>query len=321
MVNVNCPICTIDKSREIFSVGDLDRPLRNVICETCGLVYINPRPSENEYLEYQGSSGKGSGHHGRNTLSAVEEKVLDGDSTIKKKVAEYLAPYVRESSRVLDVGCGFGTLLNTVAKKTGAKCEGVELNEHDAILARKLFGLDIFFGSLEQFYNQSENSKRYDLIILHHTLEHLPNPIAELERIRVLLKEDGLLYIAVPNVLNIKKRPEIFFQLGHAYSFSPYSLRRLLQKAGFKIIAFNRHAAFPGGMELIAAHNGDSRPELPERNFSEGKNYEEVIHYVENMQKRYALFRRIRDASLFWLPKSLRIRISHRVYRALKKLW
>jgi flagellar assembly protein FliH len=83
---IPCPLCKNDSYREIFEIGDLNQPLRNVICMKCGLIYINPRPDEAEYLAYQGDSGRGSGHHSRKSRESAGEKIVQSDKKIKEKV-------------------------------------------------------------------------------------------------------------------------------------------------------------------------------------------------------------------------------------------
>lgn len=52
--------------------------------------------------------------------------------------------------------------------------------------------------------------KKYDIIVISHVLEHLLNPIATIEEAYSMLKEDGLLYIEVPNSMNFVE-PHITF--------------------------------------------------------------------------------------------------------------
>lgn len=316
MITIVCPICKEENSEEVFGLGDLDKPLRNVICRSCGLVYINPRPSADEYLSYQGKSGKGSGHHSASS-QLIEEKIKGDDLKIKSKVLDYLLPYIKPGARVLDIGTGFGTLLHFIREKTGALVDGIEINQRDVEMARQKFNLQLFSGTLEEYERQGR--ELYDLIILHHTFEHLADPLGALQSISKLLQKDGLLYIAIPNILNIKKRPEIFFQLGHAFTYSPASIRKMLASGSFKIYEFNTRAAYPGGMELIAARNDDGREALVSREISAGENWQEVKKYVERKQHQFDTLRNLRERILFWLPKELRIRIGRAIYLTMKK--
>jgi hypothetical protein len=134
-----------------------------------------------------------------------------------------------------------------------------------------------------------------------------------LGQIKKILKPGGFLYIGVPNVMNIKKRPDIFFQIAHPFSYSPHSLQKILNKYGFGAVKFNRHAGYPGGMEVLARLEGNMVE------MTEGGAYGEVIGYVDSVDKKFNNFRKIREILLFWLPKDLKIKISRFILRQLKK--
>ncbi|MGB1103629.1 MAG: class I SAM-dependent methyltransferase [Crocinitomicaceae bacterium] len=64
-------------------------------------------------------------------------------------------------------------------------------------------------------------NERFDLIIMRHVLEHFLDPLTVLKRIREVLSEDGVLYIAVPNNLNPTQDLEkVWFRVVHTYYFN-----------------------------------------------------------------------------------------------------
>ena len=316
---INCPICGKDNTEVLFKKGDLNLDITNVICKSCALVYINPRPTSSEFLVWQGDSGKGSGHHSRADVPAALEKIEQTDDKIKNGVAQFLSNFTEPNFKILDIGCGFGTLLTIIKQKhPSTTVSGIELNKNDVDTAKTLFGLDLFYGTLEKFYKE-QSEQKYDLIILHHTFEHFADPLAELARIKDLLTSEGLLYIAVPNIMNMKKRPDIFFQLGHAFSYSPASLAKILNHAGFKITAFNLLVAYPGGMECLAKKSSSSTTALQDSILDLGSNYQDVADYVVKRAKTFNLLRSLRDNILFFLPKSWRINLGRKFYLFLKK--
>ncbi len=319
MDRINCPICGKDNTTVLFTKGDLNLDVTNVICNNCALVYVNPRPSSSEFLAWQGESGKGSGHHTRNNISAAANKIIESGDKIKSGVAQFLNNLIKPGFKILDIGCGFGTLLHIIQQKNqNVIVEGIELNKNDVETAKTLFNLNLFHGTLEKFH-QEHNATKYDLIILHHTFEHFADPLSELARIKDLLAPEGLLYIAVPNILNMKKRPEIFFQLGHAFSYSPASLVKILNHAGFKITTFNLVAAYPGGMDCIAKKNSSSTDVIEDSVLDLGHKSLDVITYVANRAKTFNLLRSLRDNILFFLPKSWRISLGRQIYLFIKK--
>ena len=134
----------------------------------------------------------------------------------------------RQPGRVLDIGCSLGSLLKAFQKR-GWDAYGIEPTPHYAEIARKRCGDNIFTCFLE---DADLPRSYFDIITLTQTLEHLPNPVQIMAIIRNLLKDDGILYIDVPNVL----KPHNFqmFVAPHLYSYSPNTLSLLFRKAGFQ---------------------------------------------------------------------------------------
>ncbi|MEK7516099.1 MAG: glycosyltransferase [Patescibacteria group bacterium] len=314
-----CAICRVDDAEILFTKGDLIADITNVVCRRCGLVYMNPRPTVAEYREFHVEDFLRE-RHGLTTAEQVMPKIKGSDVRIKSAVADFIVPALPRGARVLDVGCGFGTLLHLLKERLGARVEGIELATVDVAAAKQFYGLELFNGSLEEFAIRQladRQGEQFDCIALHHTFEHLPDPRGALRLMKGLLAPGGVLYIGVPNVMNMRKRPEIFFQMGHPYSYSPATLRQVLAAEGFSVVKFNRRAAFPGAMELLAVAGADSRA-LPA--LSEGADYGSVLRYVRYSQKKFTFFRAMRGISLFWLPRGLRLRVSHAVLQILKKM-
>lgn len=309
----NCPLCGKNETEIIFTKGNLDRELINVICKNCSLVYINPRPTKEEYDNFHKEEFLK--QKSITETGQIAPKLKKSELTIKRTIFDFLKEYLRAGQKVLDIGCGYGTLLDIVKKETGADVYGLELGDLDVKAAKEFYGLDVFHGSLEEFAAKEENWGKFDIVAMHHVLEHLPRPLESLEQIKKLLKSGGLLYIGVPNIMNIKKRPDIFFQIAHPFSYSPYSLGEVLQSGGFSVIKFNRRAGYPGGMEAAAKLGGDIKLTL-----EEGADYKAVIKYVGATDKKFIFLRKIRKIVLFWLPNDLRTKISRPFYKFLKKI-
>ena len=79
----------------------------------------------------------------------------------------------------------------------------------------------------------------FDVITMWHSLEHLYEPILTLKEAKRILKDDGLLIIAVPNVDSFAAKvfKKYWYQLEipiHLIAFTPDSITRMLDAAGFK---------------------------------------------------------------------------------------
>ena len=101
----------------------------------------------------------------------------------------------REPGRVVDVGCGRGDLAAAVAR-AGWQAAGVELSEEACALARAQ-GVDARAGTLA---DAGLERGAYDAAIFIQSLEHVPDPVGDLRRVRDALRPTGLVLVSVPNL-------------------------------------------------------------------------------------------------------------------------
>ena len=86
-------------------------------------------------------------------------------------------------------------------------------------------------------------SSSVDKVIMRDVLEHLECPLKTLREVFRVLRPGGVLVVTVPNAMVslADARDET-----HIYSFTPYTIRRLIEKAGFRIelveIVFNKES-------------------------------------------------------------------------------
>jgi SAM-dependent methyltransferase len=103
-----------------------------------------------------------------------------------------------EAPRALDVGCGDGALLARLAKK-GFSAQGLDWDPHAAAVARRNTGCAVDAGD---FRTALLPSGAFELVVLHHVIEHLPNPREVLARARELIAHRGVILIVWPNPLS-----------------------------------------------------------------------------------------------------------------------
>jgi len=86
---------------------------------------------------------------------------------------ELISSWIPERSRVLDLGCGDGTLLAGLAATRGVTGYGIEIDTQHVLAAVKN-GVNVIQGDLESGMEQfAENS--FDFVILSQTLQAMPN--------------------------------------------------------------------------------------------------------------------------------------------------
>lgn len=147
----------------------------------------------------------------------------------------FLKRFLREDAALLDIGSGNGLFLNE-CKNMKIQAEGVE-KFIDSKFAQnsspKVYALDIESDELPD--------NDYDCVTLYHSLEHLDEPSMVLQKLRRVLRRDGLLLVQVPNIDSwqfrlFKGRWFHLFLPYHRIHFSAGTLKGLLEKNGFSII-------------------------------------------------------------------------------------
>jgi SAM-dependent methyltransferase len=154
---------------------------------------------------------------------------------------------------LLDVGAHAGRFIS-LAQRAGWRAEGLELNPRTASFAARATGARIRHANIQEVH---PDGNRYDAITLTDVLEHMPHPRRVLHRLREWLAPGGCVAIKVPcgPAQVIKERwrgrlrptyePTVADNLVHVSHFSPRSLKRALEDAGFVDVVIE-----PGAPEL-----------------------------------------------------------------------
>lgn len=140
--------------------------------------------------------------------------------------AEKIQPHVGRDDVVFEYGAGFGW--NLAALRCGEKI-GSDLSE---FLAEDLSRHAIrFVGQTHLLADRCA-----DVVICHHTLEHVLSPVAVLEELRRLLKAKGKLLLYVPFE---RERRYRHFRAEepnhHLYSWNVQTLGNLVEECGWKV--------------------------------------------------------------------------------------
>ena len=127
----------------------------------------------------------------------VDPLRYDGHSDDPREVAGILRSFMPESVRVLDVGCGTGSVTTIVNRGKNNCVYGIEPDADRARVARSR-GIDVFEGYLTNEY--LEGREKFNVMVFADVLEHVAEPAALLRIVTRGLTRDGLLLVSVPNV-------------------------------------------------------------------------------------------------------------------------
>ncbi|UDY23619.1 class I SAM-dependent methyltransferase [Nocardioides sp. Kera G14] len=174
-----------------------------VECASCGTLQIETIPEADvlarHYPAAYYSFATGSGGL-RRWLEVRRDRDIAGRFSPAGKLFRRLRPDptlpllldagLRADQRILDVGCGGGTLLDRLARLGFSRVEGVDpfidadLTTEEGVSVRKLT-----IGEVEGVY---------DVVMFHHSLEHVVDPAADLAAARRLLAPGGLCLVRLP---------------------------------------------------------------------------------------------------------------------------
>jgi SAM-dependent methyltransferase len=135
-----------------------------------------------------------------------------------------------KTARILDVGCGPGHLLRRL-QEIGYR----NLTGQDPFQAWTTPGISVHTGPLRTLSGQ------FDLIMMHHSLEHVPDPLDVLIDLKTLTAPDGQVLIRLPLAASAAwdEFKTDWYQLDaprHLIIPSPKGLEALARRAGFDIV-------------------------------------------------------------------------------------
>lgn len=173
-------------------------------------------------------------------------KIIDPDGNVRdrkkekrKQVQEvqYIIDFVEQldPGRILDIGCGPGWLLSSLSD-SWVKF-GIEMDKR-AIDISDESKTDFFCGD---FLDRKHNSGFFDVIIMHHVIEHMRDPQKNIEKAKAELKKNGILVLGTPDFDSGCARLfgpnyRLLHDPTHISLFSNDSMHRFLRDHGFHIL-------------------------------------------------------------------------------------
>ncbi len=227
-INKNWKINTIKK-------GNTYNMCNSLLCKKCKLLFLDMRFDKNEmsrlYKDYRGES--------YSKIRSLYEKNYNNRTNFLskglphlKEVENFILKYTNKFNIILDWGGGNGR--NSPFKNK----QNTEIFIYDVSKVNTMKGTNKI--SFEKIF-----TKKFDLIICSHVLEHVSYPRKLLKNIYKVMNKNTFLYLEMPfeKIMNIKDSNELLNNKKHWHEhinfFSKASIEGMLIKSNLKLISLN----------------------------------------------------------------------------------
>ena len=206
-------------------------------CRSCTLRFTQDVPDEGSIGPYYKSEDYIShSNTSKGLINKLYQSVRKRTLKKKRKLVEHSTGI--KKGQLLDIGSGTGAFVNEM-KQQGWQVKGLEPDKDARQAAKKIYGLEL--SGMEQFYQLSTGY--YDAITLWHVLEHVHDLQPYMQQLKTVLKENGKLFIAVPNytskdAANYNEYWAAYDVPRHLYHFSPKAMQVLLEKNNLKLLRY-----------------------------------------------------------------------------------
>lgn len=249
---IPCPLCSSGEREIVYAQFS---PFAVVRCRGCRFYYLSPRPTADGLLAmYQDNdyfAGSGPGY------TNYEEQAAARRATFKR-LMRTLTDLGLTGGSLLDVGCGFGYLLEQAQGLFQTRV-GIDFSPRAVDQAAQVSDR-AYVGGLEAVPGRD----RFDCLIANHVIEHLPDPKSFLLKAVDRLSPGGALVVSTPNMGSFWRhlmghRWPSFKVPEHVLFFDRHSLTAILRAVGLvDVTAIPYPEAFP--LSLFAAKLGGRLP-------------------------------------------------------------
>jgi 2-polyprenyl-3-methyl-5-hydroxy-6-metoxy-1,4-benzoquinol methylase len=230
---MNCPNCNSDNILNYSKISNVwDGAGVVSFCNNCELYFLEKIPEQNKIDEYYKNE-----NYRYSKIKYFVKNIFRKFRSASQ--SEYIKNNIKEldNKKILEIGACDGLLLSYFKNSL---VTGTEYSSAYKEFALKKYGINL---SNENFFDFNE---KFDLIIMSHVLEHLPDLNIAIEKLKKLLNDGGYLFVEVPNSPRLKERDKKYIDdyltitTPHIYNFTEKSLKEVFTKNDFNIISFNR---------------------------------------------------------------------------------
>jgi len=209
-------------------------------CKRCGMVFLNPRMGGTTLKEYYSRQSRMPRQNMDHASPSYRFMCMQAELIGRHKK-------LKENDNVLEIGCAEGYFLRLLNEKHEGllNVHGIEPSEKYADqAAENVQSIHLHRSTLAE---AELSADFFDLIVIRHVLEHLPNPVDALKIMRNVLKHDGVVYIEVPDLATVSPTISDCYGPEHLSYFTEETLTASLARAGLSPVHIERFHGNPYG--------------------------------------------------------------------------
>lgn len=225
----SCLLCEANNAKFLFEKDER----RLVQCRNCGFIFVDNPPSAEELRKHYSQAYFTDGQKG---IYGDKRDAFSPAATNSRHKLNELIRWKSEG-RLYEVGCGAGEFLRQAQKYFSV--EGSDLSDSAVKIVRER--LNLLHIQSGDFLELELPEAAFDAVVMFDVLEHLKDPVRNLEKINRLLRLGGILYLTTPDIGSLLFRCQskgwhLMTPTEHLCFFSPSTIRRLLDLSGFNLV-------------------------------------------------------------------------------------
>lgn len=230
-IEVSCPACGSDEWEFAFTKYGFNHNK----CLRCKTLFCSPRPPEELLVEYYTNFEAPKYWSELLLKTDVSRKQLQHRPRVEKIVTLLKDDFAEREIAAADLGAGTGAFALAL-RDSGffKKVIAVDFSE-DCVQACAKRGLEAYRGTVDDITEDS-----IGLLTMNDLVEHLSQPLPFLKKCCSIMAPKGIIAIATPNGEGfdyqvMKEKTVNITPPEHLNYFNPYSIKLLLEKAGFTV--------------------------------------------------------------------------------------
>ena len=258
MIQRCCPVCAGKKTKKIFhrDFGGMESivPFSGydvVQCTRCGAFYADSIGETMPLMHYYEMMSK----YETEAFSVSREALAEYEFAIG-----FLRGHLAPEQSIIDIGCGNGAMLHMLQEQGFHHLTGLEPSEKNCRGITERWGIRAVAGALGEEIPLLAG-ETFDVVLMEGVLEHLIDVQGNVREALSYLKEDGALYLNVPDLAAFPACHDLYqqFSVEHVNFFSLPSMQNLMREFGMTCVAYDRNGY---GVFTLWRHASEGVPAL-----------------------------------------------------------